>query len=120
MNKISGIIAIALILIDILAYVFFHTFDVFNFSIAIAVVAITTIQFSVVSKSRIHDGFRYFLYCLLSLGFIINSILAIIAKSKWDGNIQLFSICVIFIVEFALITIFYIFSNNKSHENNRM
>lgn len=105
MQKISIFIGCMLIALNVIAYLFFTAYPLFN-RIATSIIIVTEMILQcAISKVWLKDGFKFSLAILMPIGAIVCIILGVTAYDRIENNVNLYTAIILIIIQISLILI---------------
>lgn len=105
MQKISMFIGCMLIALNVIAYLCFTAYPLFNCIATSIIIVIEMILQCAISRVRLKDGFKFSLASLMPIGAIVCIILGVTAHDRIENNINLYIAIVLIIIQISLILI---------------
>lgn len=105
MLRITIFIGGMLIALNVIAFLCFPAYPLFNCIATSIIIAIEMILLCAISKVRLKDGFKLSLAALMPIGAIVCIILGVTAYDSLENNINLYIVIVLIITQISLMLI---------------
>lgn len=113
MKKLSIILGVIMLLLNIVLGMMFTCYDTFNCVLNCAVIIVETVLLYLVSQITLKDGFRVSLYYLVPLFSFVEFICGLFSSEQFSDNWFLITILLIFVLQIIILTISNYLSKNN-------